>query len=313
VNALVPRFRLFNCHNMSESHRKYDVVVYGATGYTGRLCAEWLKTHPTKPKWAIAGRDKTRLQALRDKLSLPKSVGTIEANNNDYDSLISMLKQTRSIVNVVGPFRQMGAEQVVKACTEVGTHYFDLSGETAFNATVQKYDEAAKSAGIILVPSVGLDSLPFDLSTYLAVQDLKEKQGEQAGMVQISIVFKGGLSGGTILSAMGKSDLRIQPVDVPSLAFASDMIDTDSNQVKATRSDWLSLMKGAYKPIESWKPFYAPPHNKYAFRSPLSFHNTRVSDHRRGDMQSLTRCYLIDRKSNARLVREIKLTRQVRP
>lgn len=244
--------------SMASSTREFDVVVYGATGYTGRLCAEVLAKHPSKPRWAIAGRDQNRLKTLRSKLSLSSSVGTIEANNNNVKSLHNMAKQTRSIINIVGPFREMGAEKLVKACTEESTHYFDLSGETGFNETIQKYDQAAKSNGIILAPSVGFDCLPFDLATFLAVNHLQKEQKEQVGQVEVTFKFKGGLSGGTILTML-------------------DMIDTEKSQVQPVRSDWLSPIKGFYNPIQSPFPFFSQPFKGYAILSPFTLHNTRVS------------------------------------
>jgi short subunit dehydrogenase-like uncharacterized protein len=244
---------------MSTSDRKYDIVVYGATGYTGRLCAEVLAKHPTNPRWAIAGRDKGRLKALRSKLSLPDSVGTIEANNSNQESLLAMLHQTKSIINIVGPFREMGAENVVKACIQTGTHYFDLSGETGFNATIaSKYDDKAKEAKIVLAPSVGFDCLPFDLLTYLSIQHLQNDQKQQVGKVQVSGLVQGSFSGGTILSAM-------------------DMIDTEKAQMQTVRSDWLSPLKGFYQPFQSWSPFYSAPYKGHAIFTPFTIHNTRVS------------------------------------
>lgn len=218
-----------------------------------------LAKHPSKPRWAIAGRDEARLKALREKLSLPSSVGTIEANNNDVDSLHAMLAQTKAIVNVVGPFRQMGGEKIVKACTQVGTHYFDLSGETGFNAAVATYDEAAKKAGIVLACSVGFDCLPFDLSTYLSVQHLQQVQKQQVGKVQVGCVMKGGVSGGTILSAL-------------------DMIEQDKTQMQPIRSDWLASLTGkaTYQPIQSWSPFHFAPYAGNAIFTPFTIHNTRV-------------------------------------
>jgi short subunit dehydrogenase-like uncharacterized protein len=254
---------------MSTESRKYDVVVYGATGYTGRLCAEVLASHPSQPRWAIAGRDKQRLQALRSKLQLTEQVGTIVANNDDVSSLENMLQQTKSIVNVVGPFRAMGAENVVQTCTKTSTHYFDLSGETGFNATVSKYDKAAKEAGVVLAPSVGFDCLPFDLATYLSVQHLKAQQGkeEEVGKVEVSCKIVGGFSGGTVLSLL-------------------DMIDIDKTQVQSIRSDWLSPLRGIHKPMQRATPFFSTPYRAYAIFSPFTIHNTRLVNQTQGILEA---------------------------
>ncbi|UZJ56291.1 hypothetical protein CBS101457_005611 [Exobasidium rhododendri] len=253
---------------MSAEDRKYDVVVYGATGYTGRLCAEVLAKHPTHPNWAIAGRDIKRLQALRSKLNLSDKIGTIEANNGDIGSLKSMLKQTKAIVNVVGPFREMGAEKVVQMCTEVGTHYFDLSGETGFNASVCTYDEAARRAGIVLASSVGFDCLPFDLATYLSVQHLKsqQKKGDEVGSVEVSCKIIAGFSSGTISSAL-------------------DMMDIDKTQMQSVRPDWLSPIQGINKAIQGFSPFYSAPYRGYAIFTPFTIHNTRLVNQTHGILE----------------------------
>lgn len=176
------------------SQHKYDVVVFGATGYTGKKCAAHLSKHPGSPRWAIAGRSSSRLESLRKELNLSSDVGTIVANTSDAASVRSMVTQAKCLMNVVGPFRLLGGEAIATACVETGTHYLDLSGETLFNASlIENLGEKAKQKGVILAPSVGLDSMPFDLATYLAVQQLK-KTGAQVGRVDTAFVAKGSVS-----------------------------------------------------------------------------------------------------------------------
>jgi len=116
-----------------------------------------LAQHSGNPSWALAGRNPERLEALSKKLGLSPKVGTIVAETSDLDSLRKMVQQTKAIINVAGPFRKLGAEKVVKACVENGVGYADLSGESAFNASLNKYHEEAKRTGAIIAPSVGFD------------------------------------------------------------------------------------------------------------------------------------------------------------
>lgn len=104
-------------------------VPPGATGYTGKLCCEYLAKHPSSPRWAVAGRDTARLSALRTQFNLPDSVGVIVANTSDPKTCEAMVEQTKSVVNLVGPYVRYNGEVLIKACLAKNTAYFDLSGE----------------------------------------------------------------------------------------------------------------------------------------------------------------------------------------
>ena len=121
-----------------QQQREFHLVLLGATGFTGKLVARYLCSHPTAPRWAIAGRNASRLSALRASLHLPASVGTVHADLTDEASLRAMCRRAACIVSTAGPFRKLGAERVVRICAEEGTAWTDLSGETAFNESVQK-------------------------------------------------------------------------------------------------------------------------------------------------------------------------------
>jgi hypothetical protein len=122
----------------SQQQREFHLVLLGATGFTGKLVARYLSSHPTSPRWAIAGRNPSRLSSLRASLKLPASVGTVHADLTDEASLREMCRRAACIVSTAGPFRKLGAERVVRICAEEGTAWTDLSGETAFNESVQK-------------------------------------------------------------------------------------------------------------------------------------------------------------------------------
>lgn len=226
------------------SEKKYDTVLFGATGFTGKLVAKYLRDHAGKPRWAIAGRSKERLDKLRSDLQLGDDVGLIEAENNRPDTLKAMARQAKSVINVVGPFRKLGAEHVVTACIAENAHYVDLSGETGFNETlIQKFHDKAKAAGVAITPSVGLDSLPSDLTTFLAVQYLKKELGCPGAEEAVAALKEvGNFSTGTLHSACDMADedkRQLMFVDPGRLAT-----QTPTQPMQFTSSIWLPQYKG---------------------------------------------------------------------
>lgn len=184
------------------SERKYDVVVYGATGFTGRLVAEYLgANYAGDVKWAMAGRSKAKLKAVRDEIGAPGDTPFIVADAEDPDSLKAMAQATRAVITTVGPYQSHG-EPLVKACVEAGTDYVDLCGEPAWMADIiSDYDAAAKESGARIVLSCGFDSIPFDLGVYHLQQTAKEKTGEPLNRVKGRVrKMKGTFSGGTAAS-----------------------------------------------------------------------------------------------------------------
>lgn len=242
------------------STRKYDVIVYGATGYTGKLCAAYLATHSGSPRWALGGRNKTRLQNLRSSLKLSESVGTVQADSTDYASLLAMAEQTAVVINIAGPYRRNNAIEVIRACVEKGTSYVDLSGESGFNsAAIEKFHAAAQEKHVIIAPSVGFDSLPFDLTTYLAAKHAKATAG--GGDVEVltadcGVLMKGAVSTGTISSAI-------------------DMAEVDSTQLQCTKPDWLSPVQGSHK-VSWYASRFFPQFGRYGAFTPFTTHNHRI-------------------------------------
>ncbi|MCO5565310.1 hypothetical protein L7F22_018983 [Adiantum nelumboides] len=241
-----------------QGERKYDVVLFGATGFTGKLVATYLNSHSGKPKWAMAGRSKERIEKVRKELQIDSKIEIIEANNTNIESLHSLAKQTRCVINVVGPFRLLGAEELVKACIAEGTHYVDLSGETGFNESlIKNHHESAKKAGVIITPSVGLDSLPSDISTYLAVQHLKN-----------------------VLHAPGAEEVIVALKEAPifstgTVHSACDMVDEDKTQLQFCDEDRLATRKPV-KPMSNTAAIWLPQFNAYGGGYVLSPHNVRT-------------------------------------
>jgi short subunit dehydrogenase-like uncharacterized protein len=192
--------------------RELDIVLLGATGYTGKWTAEYITTNsPTNIKWAIAGRSEAKLQALNDelkKLNSTRAVPSIITTNLTAPELTSLAKKTRVIINTVGPFHQYSTP-VVQACAETGTHYVDATGETPWvKEIIQKFEATAKKSGAVIIPEVGIESAPSDLIAYAATK-LIRKVWDCGVMDMVAAVYElksSGASGGTVASAMGLFD-----------------------------------------------------------------------------------------------------------
>lgn len=185
--------------------RALDLVVYGATGFTGGLVAEYLaNNNDIKPdRWAIAGRNDAKLEAVKARLvdlnPACKDVTIIAADSDDIESLSTMTSQTRALVTTVGPYDLHG-EPLVKACLESDCHYLDITGEPAFvKRMLEKYDAEAKRRNVLIINCCGFDSIPADLGAYYNAQQFKEKQ---AITVKAFVRSKGTFSGGTWASAI---------------------------------------------------------------------------------------------------------------
>lgn len=155
-----------------------DVTLFGATGFTGGLTADYLGAHiPAGKSWAIAGRNATKLKAVADRIEQLGGVAPkiIEADIADATSMKALAEQTRVLITTVGPYLQHG-EPAVKACAEAGTHYVDLTGEPEFvDKMWLKYNDIAKASGAKIVHACGFDSIPYDLGVLFTVEQLPEK------------------------------------------------------------------------------------------------------------------------------------------
>ena len=191
---------------MSASNRSYDVVVFGATGFTGRLAAEYLarKGLETPIRWAIAGRSAARLAEVRAALAAIDpacaSLGLIEASSGDVASLERMAAQARVILTTVGPYAEHG-EPLVAACIKEGTHYVDITGEPDFvDGLLDRHHASARARGVRIVNCCGFDSIPHDLGALFTVKQLPSGAPiTLEGFVRA----KGTFSGGTWQSALG--------------------------------------------------------------------------------------------------------------
>jgi short subunit dehydrogenase-like uncharacterized protein len=183
---------------------KFDIVVYGATGFTGQLVAEYFATHYTgkdAPKWAMAGRSLDKLATVRDAIGAPADTALIVADASDPASLKAMVDQTRSVLSTVGPYQLYGSD-LVAACAASGTDYLDLCGEPLWmRHMIEAHEATAKSTGARIVFSCGFDSLPFELGVFCVQQEARKVFGAPASRVKGRVrVMKGTFSGGTAAS-----------------------------------------------------------------------------------------------------------------
>ena len=185
--------------------REFDIVIYGATGYTGRLVAEYLSQHyrasPDAPKWAMAGRSEAKLREVRDLIGAPASTSLIVADADDPASVAAMVERAKVVITTVGPYQLYG-EPLVAACVAAGTDYADLCGEPGWMAEmIAKYDAAAIASGAHICFSAGFDSIPFDLGVLMLQNEAKARFGAPAPRVRGRVrAMKGTFSGGTAAS-----------------------------------------------------------------------------------------------------------------
>lgn len=269
-----------NQHDTSK--RPYAVVLYGATSFVGQITAHYLAQFLSNKKstddseksavtWAIAGRDKEKLEKLQSELSkaqnneeTDKKVDIIIANSDDDTSLDEMTKQTQVIISTVGPYLKYG-EPLIKSCVNNGTDYVDLTGEAIFiKDMMDKYQAKAQQTGARIVNSCGFDSIPSDLGVYFTQQQAETKFNQQCDVIHMRVkAAKGGLSGGTIASMatifeeVGKDKARRKQVANPYLL--ND--DTDAPNV---RQDNIS------------KPEYDSEHERWLAPFVMASINTRI-------------------------------------
>jgi len=191
---------------MAKGIRTYDVVIWGATGFTGKLVAEYMLEHyHDEVSWAMAGRSQSKLEALRSDLAhidpraadIPLLIG----DSFDRDSLNAIAKDTKVVCTTVGPYAKYGAE-LVAACVEHGTDYCDLTGEPQFmRSVIDAHHDAAQASGARIVHTCGYDSIPSDMGNFALQQFATERLGAPATDVTYYMWrASGGFSGGTIAS-----------------------------------------------------------------------------------------------------------------
>ena len=214
--------------------RDYDIIVWGATGFTGKLVTRYMETNYSQGnlKWAVAGRNKSKLNSLG-----PSEENILIANSDDQDSIDQLVQKGRVILTAVGPYARYGSG-LVQACAKYGTHYCDLTGEVYWmRKMIEEYETVAKNSGAKIVHTCGFDSIPSDLGTYFLQKSMMERFGVPANHVKYrSVAFKGGFSGGTadsMIAMMENAENDPQVLEIGKDPYALNFVGRgpDSNDV----------------------------------------------------------------------------------
>eukprot|EP00928_Gymnodinium_smaydae_P032389 TRINITY_DN23476_c0_g2_i1.p1 TRINITY_DN23476_c0_g2~~TRINITY_DN23476_c0_g2_i1.p1 ORF type:complete len:427 (-),score=51.36 TRINITY_DN23476_c0_g2_i1:43-1275(-) len=189
--------------------RPYDILLWGCTGFTGTLVAEYFARdvsgrHP-QVKWALAGRSQAKVQEVKSKLQAqwpgvdpPIILGTAD----DQASVDAAVQQCKVVLSTAGPYLKRGTP-VVDACVRLGTHYVDITGETSWVADLlDRYHDSAEEKGVFIVPMSGYDSIPSDLGALFAVKHVRKLFGQPTRRVRCVAEMAGSLSGGTLATGI---------------------------------------------------------------------------------------------------------------
>lgn len=184
--------------------KPFDLVVHGATGFTGRLVVEYLlRRYPAGSglRWAMGGRNADKLAAVRDELGAPADTPLVVTDTGNPASLQALMEQTRLVLTTVGPYQLYGNE-LVAACASAGVDYVDLCGEPAWmRQMIDAHEAAARASGARIVFSCGFDSIPFDLGVFMLQREMQARFGQPAQRVRGRVrKMKGTFSGGTAAS-----------------------------------------------------------------------------------------------------------------
>ena len=171
--------------------KKYEIIVYGATGFTGQICCKYLRDNYSDLVWAMAGRNQDKLEQLKSNFNLDCDV--IVADGADLQALRSLASQAKVVLSTAGPFARYGS-LLVQACVEEGAHYTDITGENHWvRGLIDKHHAEAASKGIRIIPSCGYDSIPSDLGAFFTISQFNKP----VSRVDVYHEAQGGASGGT--------------------------------------------------------------------------------------------------------------------
>jgi len=187
---------------------RYDLLIFGASGFTGRLCAEYVASRYAdkiaKFTWAVAGRSASKLQEVTEELACKNLPEIVIADSQDYASVHAMCKSTFVVLNCAGPFERFGTP-VVEACAATGTNYCDITGELHWVKEMEsRYGATAAQTGALIIPMCGFDSVPSDIGTFMVVLHMAEAMSlECASVKAFHHDMRGMVSGGTLSTMMG--------------------------------------------------------------------------------------------------------------
>ena len=222
--------------------KNFDIIVYGATGFTGKLCARYLSENAKDIKWAIAGRNKKKLEDIKKDLSLDVDIFIAESNNED--ALDNITLNTQVVLSTAGPFHRYSSK-LVKSCVKNSSDYVDITGEFFWiREMIDLHHKKASSKGVRIIPACGYDSIPSDLGTFFANSKIKEP----IKRIESFHAGQGGISGGTTETGFSMGDLKLgKKMNDP---FVLNPENSVSKEQKLLSSDSIGLKKNSL--IKSW-------------------------------------------------------------
>jgi short subunit dehydrogenase-like uncharacterized protein len=214
--------------------RDYDVVLYGASGFTGRQTVRYFaeRTRPGEVRWAIAGRSREKLEEVKTQIGgAAADVDVLVADALNQAAVDAVVSRTRVMLATAGPFALYG-NGIVDACARFKTHYADITGETTWvSDLIERHHERAASDSTRIVPFCGFDSVPSDLGAFLVARHIREELGVECKKVKASYQVMGGVNGGTLATVFNvyESDLAKRARDPfllsPGVAHSEDEIE----------------------------------------------------------------------------------------
>ncbi|MDC0713847.1 saccharopine dehydrogenase NADP-binding domain-containing protein [Stigmatella sp. ncwal1] len=254
------------------SKTEFDIVLWGATGFTGRLVAEYLsKTQDTHgATWALAGRDRNRLEQVRSSLAAlnasSANLPIVLADARNAASLDAMVARTRVVISTVGPYARYG-DELVAACVRNGTDYCDLTGEVQWmRRTIDTHHEQARKSGARIVHTCGFDSIPSDLGVLVLQEYMKEHHGTHCHRVNFYVTrMRGGISGGTLASMVQAMDEMSADPSIRRVLGNPHALDPEPRRGNREERDQMGVR---YSPeLKKWTaPFFMAPVNTRVVR-----------------------------------------------
>ncbi len=247
------------------SNRRYDVVLYGASGFVGQQTVRYFAQHTSHEqiRWAIAGRNRQKLEQVKQQIGV--EVDVIVADSQDQSAIDDLVSQTRVVLNTAGPFALYG-NNIVDACVRFQTDYVDITGETPWvKNLISRYHEQAAANGTRIIPFCGFDSIPSDLGTYLVAQHFQQTFGIPCPQVKAYFQAYGGFNGGTLASGFNLYDSgQIEQVGDPFLLNPSSDRPFTETEIERNRDPQFPFYDTDEK---TWvAPFFMGPINTRVVR-----------------------------------------------
>jgi short subunit dehydrogenase-like uncharacterized protein len=212
-----------------------DIIIYGATGFTGKLCVKYFQSLDTTVTWAMAGRNLTKLEKVAEENQT--KVEILIADSDDEKALDNLTSRARVILSTTGPFHRYGSK-LVASCIKNHTHYVDITGENFWvKGLIEKHHKDASAKGIRIIPSCGFDSIPSDLGTFFAAKALSQP----IKRIESFHSYQGGASGGTLETMFSMSELDLG--DDLTDPFLLNAKDSYSQIQKQLSSDKVGISK----------------------------------------------------------------------